>query len=473
MATLKRQHYHTVIIGAGMAGLAAGIRLALADKPCLILERHEAPGGLNSFYSLRKRRYDVGLHAMTNYVSAGVKGTPLAKIFRQLRIPRDAFDLSEQCGSRIAFPGVDLHFSNDIAVLESEVEAAFPDQIDGFRRLVEFVKTFDATDLDAGERSADPVVAEFISDTLLRHMLYCPICYYGSSRENDIDLGQFVIMFSALFLEGFARPFAGVRQIIRALTQKYANLGGERRMRLGVKQIHTDGPRAQALDLVDGSTITADNIVSTAGMVETARLCSDQPKDSGAEAIGKLSFCETITVLDQQPKDLGWDETIIFFNDAERFDYQSPETGLIDPRSGVICFPNNYQYADGQQLEEGLLRVTALAHYDRWKALDPDAYAAAKEVGYTQLQTAIQPYLAQPAPENFADHILDTDMFTPLTVERFTGHLGGAIYGSTEKRKDGLTHLDNVFIAGTDQGFLGIVGAMLSGISIVNRYLVR
>ena len=42
-------HYDTIIIGAGMSGLAAGIRLAHYEKKVCILERHTIPGGLNSF----------------------------------------------------------------------------------------------------------------------------------------------------------------------------------------------------------------------------------------------------------------------------------------------------------------------------------------------------------------------------------------------------------------------------------------
>ena len=68
-----------------MAGLAAGIRLALAGKKVVILERHNASGGLNSFYSQEGRKFDVGLHAMTNYVPKGTR-YPLAKLLRQLRI---------------------------------------------------------------------------------------------------------------------------------------------------------------------------------------------------------------------------------------------------------------------------------------------------------------------------------------------------------------------------------------------------
>ena len=45
-----RKHYDVVIIGAGMSGLAAGIRLAYYDKKVLICEQHGVLGGLNSYY---------------------------------------------------------------------------------------------------------------------------------------------------------------------------------------------------------------------------------------------------------------------------------------------------------------------------------------------------------------------------------------------------------------------------------------
>ena len=85
--------YDVIIIGAGMSGLAAGIRLAMFDRRVCIVERHYNFGGLNSFYSLGGRRFDVGLHALTNYVGANVRNTPLPKMLRQLRISRDALDL--------------------------------------------------------------------------------------------------------------------------------------------------------------------------------------------------------------------------------------------------------------------------------------------------------------------------------------------------------------------------------------------
>ena len=65
-----------------------------------------------------------------------------------------------------------------------------------------------------------------------------------------------------------------------------------------------------------------------------------------------------------------------------------------------------------------------------------------------------------------------TDTFTPLTVEKFTSRINGAVYGSPDKVRNGVTKLPGLYLAGTDQGFLGIVGAMLSGISMANLHVL-
>lgn len=486
---LNGAHYECLVIGAGMSGLAAAIRLAMFDKKVLLLERHNAAGGLNSFYSFDGRKYDVGLHAMTNYAPPGAKGLPLIKILRQLRLSRDELDLAEQKGSRIVIPGYTLRFNNDFALFESEIAQIFPEQIDGFRRLIEHLKTFNETALNIKEQSAVSVLREFLTDESLINMLLIPVCYYGSARENDLDFSQFVILFKALFMEGFARPFDGVRVIIRALLNKYRELGGQRKMKCGVREIIAENGHASRIILDDGSEITADTVISSIGYAETLRLCSDQPGDAGRDNTGALSFVETITVLKKQPASLGWNDTIIFFNDSETFDYRRPRD-LVDARSGVICLPNNYRYSDGRQLEEGFLRVTALANYDRWVALRDREYQEAKEQWYEKLQRRALDFLPMPrvrdkehtTPPMVAhkaqarlvlnEYTVATDMFTPLTITKFTGHLSGAVYGAPNKVKSGETHLDNLFLCGTDQGFLGITGSMLSGISIANLHVL-
>ena len=128
-------HYDVVIIGAGMSGLAAGIRLAHFDHHVCIVEKHYAYGGLNSYYKFEGREFDVRLHALTNFAPADRRNAPLNKLLRQLRLSRDDFDLCEQRYSEIRFPDRCLRFANDSNVLVEQVAEAFPGEIDNFRRL--------------------------------------------------------------------------------------------------------------------------------------------------------------------------------------------------------------------------------------------------------------------------------------------------------------------------------------------------
>jgi phytoene dehydrogenase-like protein len=376
---------------------------------------------------------------------------------------------------------VSLRFTNDFAVLESEVAAKFPAQIDGFRRLLAAVKAYDDVALDAKPISAREIIRQHISDPLLEDMLFCPLMYYGSATERDMEFGQFVIMFKALYLEGFARPLEGVRLVLRVLLEKYRAAGGERRMKCGVQRIVAQGGRATALMLDDGSEISADHIISSIGAPETARLLSGhsetqiQPSATAAPlASGRLSFVETISVLNCQPAELGWgSDTIVFFNDSDQFDYARPDAA-VDPRSGVICIPNNFDFGPGRGLPEGIVRVTCLANYDRWTNLSENQYRDEKVRWFGEVQRSAKRFLPPlMSPDALERVTVTTDMFTPITITKFTGHFAGAIYGAPAKHREGRTAMSNVYLCGTDQGFLGIVGAMLSGISMANYHILQ
>lgn len=456
--------YDTLIIGAGMSGLAAGIRLAHYDQRVCVLERHTTIGGLNSFYRLRGRDYDVGLHAITNFTPKGAKKGPLARLLRQLRFRWEDFALAPQIGSRIAFPGVHLDFDNDIHQLTAEVRRAFPRQIDNFQRLLAEVVDYDDLQEEHFRQSGRARLTERFDDPLLVEMLLCPLMWYGNAREHDMDWGQFCIMFRSIFLEGMARPFKGVRLILKHLVRRFRELGGELRLRSGVQRIHVDGNRAVGVVLDDGTELTARHILSSAGMVETLRLCDDQSVATPLRA-GQLSFIETMSVLDCQPRALGHDRTIVFFNDHPQFDWQKCDD-LVDLRTGVICSPNNFQYsaADGE-LSDGIIRITAIANHDRWQALDDNAYRLEKLRWYDRTAASATRFMP-----DFRGHVIETDMFTPLTIRRFTWHDNGAVYGAPEKKLDGTTRLQNLFLCGTDQGYVGIVGSIVSGISMANRH---
>jgi len=453
--------YDTIVIGAGMSGLAAAIRLAMFGKKVCILEKHFLTGGLNSYYKRGKRKFDVGLHAMTNFVPKGTRRKPLTKLLKQLRIPWDSLELSEQKSSLIQFPSEKLMFTNDFEVFRQEVAQKFPREIDNFNRFVAYIEEYNEVALDNETFMAKDVARKFIKDDLLLELIFCPLLIYGSAWENDMDFSQFVIMFKSIYLEGFCRPNGGVRTVLNLLMEKYESVGGELRFKSEVtKIIHKDN-KVVGVELKDGTILDCDKVISSMGNPETMAVTTGErplPKT------GPLSFCESIACLDKKPKDFGFDHTIVFYNESDIYNYRKPET-LFDHTSAVACFPNNFQFDDNLIENEGIARITYMANYKLWKELERKVYLENKNDLFNKSIETIK----RIAP-GFDANILFKDVFTPTTIERYTGHFDGTVYGSTDKLRDGRTHIEGLYLCGTDQGFLGIVGAMLSGISMANLH---
>jgi phytoene dehydrogenase-like protein len=457
--------YDVLIIGAGMSGLAAGIRSAYYGKKVCIVEKHHRVGGLNSFYNRGGRKFDVGLHAMTNYVPKGVKLSPLPKLLRQLKLKAEDFALYPQRMSLIKFPNKTLRFNNDFDFFVQEVTGNFPGQADNFQELLKTIFKYAELNLEAKPISAREVVSSVISDPLLVDIIFCPVMFYGNAQENDMEFGQFVIMFKSIFCEGFARPQAGVRQILDVLVKKYKDCGGELKMKCAVTSLKCANGRVASILLENGEVLTSDKILSSAGYVETMKLLTDYDFSKFNCQVGQLSFIEFILVLNKEPAEMGHNTTIVFYNNSDTFHYRKPDE-LVDVSSGVICCPNNFQFE--HPLPRGMLRITNLANFDLWNSLDENEYKAQKAAWLEATLKEVVKFVP-----DFGDSIIFTDIFTPKTIRRFTGHINGAVYGTPNKIKTGRTHLDNLFICGTDQGFLGIIGAMLSGISMANLHVLQ
>ncbi len=431
-----------------MSGIAAGIRLAHFGKKVCIFERHYAPGGLNSFYAKDGRKYDVGLHAMTNFVKPGVKRAPLNRILRQLRISREELGLHEQLGSRVAFPGRDLRFDNDFGLLESEVAREFPRQVDGFQKLVRVVEAFDDSVFNYPYQSAREAVRKCISDPALEDMIFCPLMYYGSATEDDMDFGQFVVMFKSIFLEGFARPREGIRNIIKLLLKRYKEEGGIRRMRTGVAKIKVESGKVDRLVLDSGEEVLAKVVLSSVGLSETYALCGPPLEtEKPAPKAGRLAFTETISVFEEEPLTFGWgDDTIVFFNSRDRFAYRGAEDP-VDLTSGVICIPNNFDYG-GNGLPEGIVRVTCLANYDTWTSY---TFRLRKIGGHGSGMRRKR--LCRPAPWTTNVTVSPT---TCLLLKRWSatpGGSGGRFTGRRERLRTARRPYPIFLFAGRTRGF--------------------
>ena len=468
--------YPLLIIGGGLSGLAAGIRFARFGQKVLILEKHSKIGGLNSYYHRKGRLLETGLHAVSNFAPPEDKHAPLNRLLRQLKIPRRNLILHEQYSSEILFPDrKSLCFSNDFSLLLKQITRSFPDSAKQFEKMVVELDQYDPF-LPRPKISAREFVSSFLQDKLLVEMLFCPLMFYGNSEEDDMDLSQFVILFRAILQEGFFRPDGTIKEFLDLLLTHYKSFGGEIELTAGVKEILAKNNKVSGVRTASGEVILCESLISTAGVPETKKLfpTSDTAatfsKSDEDQISGRLSFIESIYLLDKSAcENLPKDRTIIFFNLSEKFSYHRPDDA-VDLNSGVICFPGNFQ---GNKEENTVqLRVTHIANYDKWRHAynndDKTLYPAMKTQWVEKSKKVIGKIIG-----NYSENIVYEDSFTPVTIERYTSRSQGAVYGSPEKIKDGKTNFENLYIAGTDQGYLGIVGSMLSGVTMVNQHILN
>ncbi len=453
-----------LIIGSGLSGLAAAIRYARFSPDVLLVEKHSRIGGLNSYFYRNGTLIETGLHAVTNFAEPKNKKAPLNQLFRQLKLNRKQIHIHEQIASEVCFTNREsILFSNNFEILHDQIILKFPHAAPGFDNLVSAINAYDPFYL-RGFISAKAFLLHYLQDSLLVDMIMCPLMFYGSSIENDMDLGQFVIMFRSIFQEGMFRPHGTIKDFLDLLRHHYEQFGGRILMQSRVTKILHKNRKVSAVELETGEVIQCDRLLSTIGYQETMQLLGRETTD---ESVNRLGFIESIFQLPISCRHrLPVDRTIIFYNTTDHFLYQRPQS-FVDFNSGVICFPSNFQGIEPQNYFE--IRSTHLADFFSWKALqsDRDAYLAKKAQAARRSTETIAEIIG-----NFSDNIVYEDTFTPLTVERFTAKKEGAIYGHPQKFKDGKIGYDNLFLAGTDQGYLGIIGSMLSGVSMVNQHIL-
>ena len=312
-----------VVIGGGLSGLAAAIRLARFLPEVTLVEQHSRIGGLNSYYYRHKRLFETGLHAITNYADPADKKAPLNRLFRQLKLKRSLFDFCEQKTSEVIFTDNDsLLFSNDFSLLCDQVNEKFPGSAGGFEKLVGFLESFDPFEVRPFT-STQAFLNDKLGDKLLSDMLLCPLMYYGSSVENDMDLSQFAIMFNAIFKEGMFRPAESIEVFLTTLEEHFKGLGGTVRLGSKVEKIITTANTVNGVVLSSGEILEPDFVLSTAGHVETQDLLAFKAKQSKED--NRLGFVESIFQIPENQRDeLPGDRTVIFYNEGPHFTYQNP-----------------------------------------------------------------------------------------------------------------------------------------------------
>src|SRR5690606_13754409 len=223
-----------------------------------------------------------------------------------------------------------------------------------------------------------------------------------------------------LYYEGFSRPEGGVRTIINLMMEKLKTLGAEIKFKSSVSEIITKDNKAQGVRVGEVEYL-APVILSSIGLPETYEV-TPALKDLVKPRVGSMTFLESIFVFDQKiPLEVN-DSTITFYNNHSRYKYQKSQ-GLFDDRSAVVCFPDNYEplHREG----EGSARITFMANFDEWNKLSREDYLEEKKKVSSSALEIVKKFTP-----GFEGKLLFEDTFSPLTIKKYTSHLGGTVYGS-------------------------------------------
>jgi len=283
-----RRRPHALIIGSGIGGLAAAVRLGARGYRVTVLEQLDAPGGRAYVFRQDGFTFDAG----PTIITAPFLLEDLWRLCN--RRLRDDVDLkSLEPFYRIRFAdGQVLDCSIDAAVMASQIKRFAPADLAGYER---FFKASEAIYQVAFERLGAVPFDSFASmlrliPDLLRLRSYRTLHGLVSTYVKDPRL-RFALSFHPLFIGG--NPFTttslygliaylerrwgvhfavgGTGRIVQGLVGLMQGQGGALRCGAKVVAITLAGRRANGVRLSTGETLGADIVVSNADSATTYR----------------------------------------------------------------------------------------------------------------------------------------------------------------------------------------------------------
>jgi phytoene desaturase len=280
VARIKGPSQKVVVVGAGLAGLSAALRLAGAGREVTVIERESVPGGRNGLLNKDGYAFDTGPTVLTmpsliqdafSAVGEDMKDwlelMPVSPLYR-------AFYAD---GSQI-----DVHA--DTAAMEQEIrEKVSATEAAGYRDYVDFVtklykyemKDFIDRNIDSplnlltpnlarliaigGFRHLQPKVNQFLKDPRLQKVYSFQAMYAGVSPQQALAIYAVIAYMDSV--NGVFFPKGGMHAVPRALAAAAAKHGVKFVYETSVTSLEKQGSRVTAAITDKGERYECDAIV--------------------------------------------------------------------------------------------------------------------------------------------------------------------------------------------------------------------
>jgi phytoene dehydrogenase-like protein len=461
-----------LIIGAGVAGLSAGIYAQMNGFDSTIYEMHSIPGGLCTSWRRRGYVFDGAVRYLTS-LCPNTKGNQL---WAELGILGDT--PIHYYNELLCIEGQDgrqLHIYTDVDQLEAHLLDLSPGDEAVIREFTSGIRDFRRLDLPVDLTAGDILELANMGREMVP-ILLPTLRWYGSTllefaqRFKEPLLREGLPLFFQFAPDDFPMmlclstlammndreagyPLGGSLPIAMALEARYLSLGGTVYYRSKVTEILVEGDRAVGLRLEGDEEVYGDIILSAAdGRTTIFDMLGGQYVDrklreiylggmKPSKSILQVSLGVAMDFSDQPP--------MINFPLAE-------PVWLGNLRHERLAL-KHYCF-DPSMAPQGKSALTLWceADYDYWKWLrgDPERYARHKD----DVAEIIIEQLDQRYP-GLRDAVEVVDVATPVTHERYTGNWRGAFAGwALTKRK-----MSFMMGTGMPKTLPGLAGFYMSG----------
>jgi phytoene dehydrogenase-like protein len=455
-----RDHYDAIVIGGGLAGLTAANMLGRAGHAVLLVERHTKLGGLaTSFRRPGGAVFDVALHGFPAGMIKSCRRYWNARIaecivpMRNVRFDNPTFSLST------------AYDRESFTRLLVERFAVAADTVAQFFDTARNMNFYDSEAMTTGE-----LFERFFPgrEDVVR-LLMEPIACANGSRLEDPAIG-YGIVFSNFMTQGGHIFRIGTEQLMRMMQDELLHNGVDIRCALGAESIQVEGHRVRGVTIA-GRAVRARVVISNANLKGTiCNLVGDRRWEAEfleqARRV-RLNSSSAQVYLALRPGE-AIDEQLcgdlMFSSTAPRFSTELMLSRDITSRTYSFYYPRTRP-----DLDRTVIVASSNARYADWAGLSPDEYRASKQ----QLIESTLEALGKYVPD-IRGKLAWAEAATPLTFQRYTGHLEGACFGTRfeglavsraiPRQIAGLYHAGSVGII-----MSGWLGAVNYGVIVANE----
>ncbi|WP_053753162.1 phytoene desaturase family protein [Streptomyces sp. MMG1533] len=486
--------FDAVVIGAGNAGLTAATTLQQAGLRTFLVERHNIPGGCATSFRRGRFEFETALHQLSG---VGLEGQPytLRSMFEKLGVADRLEFVREHDLYRAVVPGhYDVTLPADWGGALDALEAAFPGnraRVESFFALVRDVmfgyvsvlRRTPAADIDPvlfrqALRPMKDVLDDHFDHPGIKSVLGMYWSYIGQPPS------RLAFHEMALLLYGYFefKPWhikGGSQAMSSVLLDAFVMAGGQVRFNTAVEAILTEGRRVVGVRLDDGQQVSTRDVVSNASLPVTYAMLGDDAvptavrDDLATRRVGPSAFVLHMG-LDASPADLGFTTSTTFINADLDDDRVFASWRSLEPARGICVSSYDVEPIGFAPPGANHVSLLTLQYGDLWEKVPPAEYARTK---FAYAQTLLD--LAETTMPGIRDAIEEVDVATPLTVARYLGHPGGAIYGYDQDRTESWlfrnserdTHVTGLHLAGSWAGSGGFQPTLEAGHRVARRLL--